>query len=61
MMLLIFSIVFFYSFFNMSNSILFTPKKLGILTVPNRFMRSATMEALSDSYGLPKKELFNLI
>ena len=45
----------------MSNSILFTPKKLGNLTVPNRFIRSATWEALADKDGRPPKELLNMI
>lgn len=42
-------------------SILFTPKKLGKLTVPNRFMRSATWEGLSDPDGRPTPELLNMI
>lgn len=42
-------------------SILFTPKKLGKLTVPNRFMRSATWEGLSDPDGRPTSELLNMI
>lgn len=45
----------------MSASVLFTPKRLGNLTVPNRFMRSATWEALSDQRGLPKSELLDMI
>lgn len=48
-------------FINMSNSILFTPKKLGNLTVPNCFMRSAIWEALSDRNGVAKKELLQMI
>lgn len=32
---------------------LFTPKKIGPIVVPNRFMRSATWEALGDPIGRP--------
>ena len=32
---------------------LFTPKKIGPIVVPNRFMRSATWEALGDPIGSP--------
>lgn len=40
---------------------MFQPAKLGRLTVPNRFMRSATWEALSDLKGNPKDSLFTLL
>ncbi|KAH0795633.1 oxidoreductase, FAD/FMN-binding family protein [Histomonas meleagridis] len=47
----------------MSNqgSILFTPKRLGKFTIANRFMRSATWEALADSDGNGSKKLFDLM
>ncbi|KAH0795594.1 oxidoreductase, FAD/FMN-binding family protein [Histomonas meleagridis] len=38
----------------MLKSILFSPLKIRGIEIPNRFMRSATYEALSDDFGLPK-------
>ena len=58
--ILFFNCIFQFTLY-MSQSILFTPKKLGKLTVPNRFMRSATWEALSDRDGRPPKELLQMI
>lgn len=48
-------------FFKMSGSILFTPKRLGNLLVPNRFMRSATWEGFADQDGRPTRKLFQMI
>lgn len=45
----------------MSTSIMFKPVKIGKLSLPNRFMRSATYEALSDNDGRPTKKLINMI
>lgn len=45
----------------MSGSILFSQAKLGRLTVPNRFMRSATWEALADNDGRATNDLINMI
>ena len=41
----------------MSNSVLFSPVQIGNLTIPNRFMRSATFMHGADSKGFPKKWL----
>ena len=40
-----------------SSSTLFTPLKIRGLTIPNRFMRSATWEGKATSTGLPTKQL----
>ncbi|OHT04510.1 oxidoreductase, FAD/FMN-binding family protein [Tritrichomonas foetus] len=45
----------------MSDSIVYTPKKVGRLTVPNRFMRSATWEALADKEGRPTDALIDML
>lgn len=45
----------------MSGSVLFTPAKLGRLTVPNHFMRSATWEALADNDGRATNELIKMM
>ena len=45
----------------MSLSIMFKPTKLGKLTVPNRFIRSGTYEALADNDGRPSQKLINMI
>lgn len=42
-------------------SLLFQPKKLGRITVPNRFMRSATWEGLADHDGRPTDDLFAML
>lgn len=41
-------------------SILFTPKNIGTLEVPNRLIRSATAEYMSDLKGRPEKPLADL-
>ncbi|OHT16468.1 oxidoreductase, FAD/FMN-binding family protein [Tritrichomonas foetus] len=41
----------------MKNSILFSPVKIGSITIPNRFMRSATYEGLAGMTGLPRHVL----
>ena len=43
------------------NSPLFSPLKIGPMTIPNRFMRSATWEGLSSDDGFPKQKLFDMI
>ncbi|KAK8842817.1 hypothetical protein M9Y10_025683 [Tritrichomonas musculus] len=45
----------------MSGSVLFSPTKLGRLSVPNRFIRSATWESLADGDGRPTNELINMM
>lgn len=45
----------------MSLSILFKPTQLGRLSIPNRFMRSATYEALADNDGRPSHKLINMM
>ncbi|OHT10688.1 oxidoreductase, FAD/FMN-binding family protein [Tritrichomonas foetus] len=42
-------------------SIAFTPAKIGPMVLKNRFMRSATCEALSDEKGFPKPQLFQMM
>jgi 2,4-dienoyl-CoA reductase-like NADH-dependent reductase (Old Yellow Enzyme family) len=47
--------------FSRQSSPLFSQVQLGPLTLPNRFMRSATCEGLADAAGFPKPELHSLI
>ena len=42
-------------------SLLFSPIKVGPITIKNRFMRSPTYEGLANQDGTPKKRLFRLI
>lgn len=41
-------------------SILFTPIRIGVLTIPNRFLRSATHEYLADDEGCVSSQLVEL-
>ena len=42
-------------------SLLFSPLKIGPITIKNRFMRSATYEALANPDGTPKKRLLHMM
>lgn len=42
-----------------ASSIAFTKTQIGGLVVPNRFVRSATYEAMADERGLPTQRLFD--
>lgn len=42
-------------------SIVFTPKRIGSMLLQNRFMRSATWEALADEEGRVKDSMINLM
>lgn len=44
-----------------SSSVLFHPIQIGKVLIPNRFMRSATMESLADSNGSPTSQLKNVL
>ena len=44
-----------------AGSVLFTPRKIGNLTVMNRFMRSATWDANADAEGNPTDEALELL
>ena len=44
------------------NSVLFSPIKINNLILPNRFMRSATWEGLSDDKnGMPSRRLLRMM
>jgi len=41
-------------------SILFTPRKIGSLHLPNRLVRSATAECMADGEGQPRPQMVDL-